>query len=279
VMKQAMDPSGLDRQFAGSIPELYERYMVPLIFEPYAADLAARVAQCHPSRVLEIAAGTGVVTRQLASTLPAGVSIIATDLSPQMLEQAAAVGVRLPVEWRQADAMQLPFPDETFDVVVCQFGVMFFPDKSRAYAEARRVLRRGGTFVFNVWDRIDQNEFTDTVSRALGTLFQDDPPRFMERTPHGYYDCAVIARDLALGGFDRIPTFETVTARSRADHARIPAVALCQSTPLRSEIEARGATRLHEATDVATAAIERRFGTGPVDGKIQAHVVTAERIR
>jgi hypothetical protein len=141
------------------------------------------------------------------------------------------------------------------------------------------VLRRGGAFVFNVWDRIDQNEFTDTVCRALGMLFRDDPPRFMERTPHGYYDRAVIARDLALGGFDRLPEFTTVTERSRADHARTAAIALCQGTPLRSEIEARGSARLREATDVATAAIERRFGAGPVDGKIQAHVVTAERLR
>jgi SAM-dependent methyltransferase len=278
-MSNATNPSSLDREFAGSIPQLYERYMVPLLFEPYACDLAARIALRNPSRVLEIAAGTGVLARHLAGALRPGVAIVATDLSQQMLDQAAAVGVGLPVEWRQADAMQLPFPDEAFDVVACQFGVMFFPDKPRAYAEARRVLRRGGAFVFNVWDRIDQNEFTDTVSRALGMLFQDDPPRFMERTPHGYHDRAVIARDLAAGGFDRWPEFTTVTTRSRADHARIPAMALCQGTPLRNEIEARGAARLHEATDVATAAIERRFGKGPVDGKLQAHVVTAERLR
>jgi ubiquinone/menaquinone biosynthesis C-methylase UbiE len=143
----------IDRTFAGSIPALYERYLVPLIFEPYAYDLASRVALRQPCRDLEVAAGTGVVTRQLANALPPAVSILATDLNQPMLDQAAAAGTTRPVEWRQADAMQLPYPDEAFDVVVCQFAVMFFPDKQKAFSEARRVLRPGGSFIFNVWDR------------------------------------------------------------------------------------------------------------------------------
>jgi SAM-dependent methyltransferase len=194
-----MHPLSTDTAFAGSIPKLYERYLVPLIFEPYAADLALRIVPRHPSRVLEIAAGTGVVTRQLAEALPPAVSIVATDLNQAMLNQAAAEGTSRPVEWRQADALHLPFPDEFFDVVVCQFGVMFFPDKVRAYAEARRVLRPGGQFIFNVWDRIDHNDFANTVTHAVGTLFPDDPPRFLARVPHGYHDLSVIAQDLARG--------------------------------------------------------------------------------
>lgn len=138
--------------------------------------------------MLEIAAGTGVVTRALASVLPDSVSIVATDLNQPMLDHASAVGTKRAIKWRQADAVQLPFEDRTFDAVVCQFGVMFFPEKSRAYSEARRVLRPGGVFIFNVWDRIEENEFADTVTAALELLFPEDPPRFLARTPHGYHD-------------------------------------------------------------------------------------------
>jgi SAM-dependent methyltransferase len=268
------DKSWTDKKFSGSIPKIYETYLVPLIFEPYAADMAKRVAPLRPVRVLEIAAGTGVVTRQLASTLPTATSIIATDLNPPMLEAAKEVGTARPVEWRQADAMQLPFGDGAFDAVVCQFGVMFFPDKAKAYAEARRVLRPGGTFLFNAWDRIEENEFADEVTKALATVFPQDPPRFMARTPHGYHDRGAIARDLKAGGFTAAPNIETVAARSRAASPTIPATAYCEGTPLRSEIETRDASRLAEATQVAAKAIEKRFGTGAVDGKIQAHVVT-----
>jgi SAM-dependent methyltransferase len=265
-----------DKIFTGSIPKLYETYLVPLIFEPYAMDVANRLASRSPARVLEIAAGTGVVTRHLASVLPESVSIIATDLNQPMLDMASAIGTRRPVEWRQADAMHLPFQDGTFDAVLCQFGVMFFPDKSKAFSEARRVLRSGGVFILSVLDRIDENEFADSVTTALECLFPGDPPRFLARIPHGYYDRPTIKRDLANGGFMRAPHISTVAARSRATSPQVPAVAYCQGTPLRNEIEARDASRLGEATDIAAEAVARRFGPGPVDGKIQAHIVTIE---
>ncbi|GMA16046.1 class I SAM-dependent methyltransferase [Deinococcus metallilatus] len=196
-----MHPPETGSVFAGSIPQFYAQYLVPLIFEPYAVDLASRVTRRQPASILEIAAGTGVVTRQLAHTLPPEVSIVATDLSQPMLDQAAAAGTVRPVEWCQADAQQLPFLDEAFDVVVCQFGVMFFPDKVRAFAEARRVLRPHGQFIFSVWDRIEENELTDTILQAVRHLLPDDHPPFMTRIPHGYCDPAVIAQDLGRAGF------------------------------------------------------------------------------
>ena len=272
-----MNSPDTDKVFTGSIPKLYETYLVPLIFEPYAADLVNRLSSRSLSRVLEIAAGTGVVTRALASALPESVSIVATDLNQAMLDQGSAVGTKRAVEWRQADATQLPFQDGTFDVVVCQFGVMFFPEKSKAYAEARRVLRPGGVFIFNVWDRIAENEFAEVVTTALESLFPKDPPRFLARTPHGYHDHRAIERDLASGGFIASPRIDTLAARSRATSSRVPAIAYCQGTPLRNEIEARGASRLGEATDIAAEAIAQRFARGAVDGKIQAHIVTIER--
>jgi SAM-dependent methyltransferase len=272
-----MESSGPDKLFAGSIPKFYETYLVPLLFEPYAADLANRLASRSLRRVLEVAAGTGVVTRAMASVLPAHVSIVATDLNQPMLDQASALGTKRPVDWRQADAMQLPFEDGTFDAVVCQFGVMFFPEKARALSEARRVLRPGGVLIFNVWDRLEENEFADTVTAALSSLFPHDPPRFLARTPYAYHEHASIVQDLANGGFIAPPEIITLAARSRAQSPRDPAIAFCQGTPLRNEIEARDASRLAAATDIAAEAIERRFGRGDVDGKMQAHVVTAER--
>jgi SAM-dependent methyltransferase len=272
-----MASSNTDKVFAGSIPKVYEAYLVPLLFAPYAADLANRLAARSPNRVLELAAGTGVVTRSLASVLPEAVSIVATDLNQPMLDHAAALGTKRPVEWRQADAMQLPFPDESFDAVVCQFGVMFFPDKRGAFAEARRVLRPGGRFVFNTWDRLEHNEFEDTVTAAVAALFPQDPPRFFARTPHGYHDVATIENDLRAAGFDTPPDVVTVAARSHAASARDAAIGLCQGTPLRNEIEARDPSRVEEATNVAADALARRYGRGEIDGKTQAKVVTIQR--
>jgi SAM-dependent methyltransferase len=238
--------------------------------------MARRVAALRPQRMLEIAAGTGVVTRALARALPTATTVVATDLNQPMLDRAAAVGTAQPVQWQQADAMQLPFADASFDAVVCQFGVMFFPDKARACAEARRVLRPGGVFLFNAWDRIEDNEFALVVTDALATVFPADPPRFLARIPHGYHDEQVIARDLAQGGFAAAPTLDMIAARSRAASARVPAMAYCQGTPLRNELEARCAahgTSLAEATAVAARAVAERFGNGAVDAKIQARVV------
>jgi SAM-dependent methyltransferase len=272
-----MSAPNSDKVFAGSIPKLYDTCLVPLIFEPYAADLARRVAARSPARVLEIAAGTGAVTRAMRSMLPAGTSLVATDLNQAMLDQATAVGTSRPVEWRQADAMQLSFADATFDAVVCQFGAMFFPDKPKAFSEARRVLKPGGFYLFNVWDRIEENEFADVVTAALESRFPDDPPRFMARTPHGYHERNLIERDLRSGGFSAAPRIDTLAARSRAASCRDVAIAYCQGTPLRNEIEARDPSALNEATELSAEAIAKRFGRGAVDGKIQAHIITIER--
>jgi ubiquinone/menaquinone biosynthesis C-methylase UbiE len=263
-----------DKVFAGSIPEIYDRFMVPLIFEPYAADLAGRVAALAPSDVLETAAGTGVLTRALASRLAPSTRIVATDLNQAMLDQAARRQQGGIVEWQQADALALPFGDRSFDVVACQFGAMFFPDKVQGYKEARRVLRPAGRFLFNVWDRIADNEFADLVTEVLAGLFPDDPPRFMARTPHGHHDVERIRQDVKAAGFAEVAV-EAVDARSRAPSARHVAVAYCQGTPLRTEIEARDASRLEEATDRAAQAVAQRFGTNAVEGRIRALVVSA----
>lgn len=264
-----------DSVFAGSIPENYDRYMVPLIFEPFAEDLARRAASLSPSKVLETCAGTGVVTRTLAPRLPIGASYTVTDLNQPMLDYAASR--QAPddrITWQQADALSLPFEDAAFDLVCCQFGAMFFPDRLSAYREARRVLKPDGHFLFNVWDRIEENVFADEVTNALAEVFPDDPPRFMARTPHGYHDTVLIRRELEAAGFSSV-FIETRAEQSRASSPRLPAVAYCQGTLLRGEIEARDAGKLEAATDHATAAIAARHGSGEVSAKIQAHVILA----
>jgi ubiquinone/menaquinone biosynthesis C-methylase UbiE len=247
-----------------------------LIFEDYAADLADRVAAGLPSRVLETAAGTGIVTHALARRLPHATEIVATDLNQPMLDFAAAQPGGEQVAWRQADAQNLPFPDASFDAVICQFGVMFFPDKAAAYREARRVLKPGGRFLFNVWGSLAENEVSQVVSDAVAALFPADPPQFLARTPYTYHDTLGIEQELRAAGFARIEV-EAVAKRSRAPSHRDPALGFCQGSPMRAEIEARDPGGLQRVTDAAAAAVAARFGQGPIDGKIQAYVFTAHR--
>jgi SAM-dependent methyltransferase len=265
-----------DKLFAGSIPEIYDRLLVPLIFEPYAADLAGRVAMAQPREVLETAAGTGVLTRALALRLAPSTRIVVTDLNQPMLDQASRRQGGGNIEWKQADALALPFGDESFDVVACQFGVMFFPDRPRGYTEAHRVMKPGGRFLFSVWDRIEENEFADVVTTALAGVFPKDPPLFMARTPHGHHDVGRIRADLTAAGFAGI-SVDAVDATSKVASPRHAAVAYCQGTPLRNEIEARDASRLEEATNRATEALAQRFGKGTIEGRTRAFVITAER--
>lgn len=270
-----------DRLFAGSIPEIYDRYLVPMIFEPYALDLAGRIARAKPRTILETAAGTGALTWAIAAQLPAGATLLATDLNQPMLDRAMArqLSDGRPddrIAWRQADALALPFGAQSFDVVACQFGAMFFPDRAVGFSEARRLLRPGGHLMFNVWGRISENEFPQVIMDALAELFPDDPPRFMARLPHGYFDPDAIRADLNAAGFTEI-AIEVVDKISRAPSALDAAIAYCQGTPWRSEIEAQGASGLEAATRRAADALARRFGRGAIEGRIRALVVTAVR--
>ena len=265
----------IGKVFTGSIPEYYDAYMVPLGFEKYARNIADRVRAINPKSVLETAAGSGVVARALAPHLSADARYVVTDLAQPMLDHATSKhGPDDRIEWQQADALNLPFDCRSFDTVLCQFGAMFFPDRSKGHAEALRMLDIGGQYIFSVWDRIETNEFADIVTKTAAQLFPEDPPLFLAQTPHGYYDHDLILNDLHRAGFLDI-TIETITEPSLAASAHDVALGFCHGTPLRYEIEGRDPTRLDEVTDKVTRAIETKYGSGPVEAKVCGHIVTA----
>ncbi|MBD2748702.1 methyltransferase domain-containing protein [Microvirga sp. BT688] len=268
--------SATDAVFKGSIPALYEQYLGPLKFEPFAEDLAERLTDLTRGHILETAAGTGIVTRALAKTLPPQVEITATDLNQAMLDHAQS-RLRAPnVRWLQADAQALPFDNGSFDAVVCQFGVMFFPDKLSGYREALRVLKPGGRFLFNVWNALDFNPVSRIVSETVAKAFPDDPPRFIERVPFGYFDPDRIRGEVQQAGFENVDV-SVVDKISHAPSTREPAIGLCQGTPLRAEIEARAPGRLEEITARAMEALAGHFGSSTVENRMSAVVVTAWR--
>lgn len=262
-----------DSEFVGTIPDIYDHLLVPMIFQGAADRLADAVAGFGPDDVLETAAGTGVLTRALADRLP-GARITATDLNPPMLARARQrVGDSSLVQFQQADALALPFPDDSFDLVACQFGVMFFPDRVAGHREARRVLRSDGHLAFNVWDDVDHNDIARVIEAALTEIVPDPALTFMSRTPHGYSDPETIRADVETAGFTTLD-FEPVEAVNRTT-AEEAALAFCQGTPLRGVIEKQGAMTPEEATSIATEALLAHYGPGQIEGPIRFYQVIA----
>lgn len=260
--------------FSASVADLYDAILGPFMFEPFAPETAGRLAGVGGD-VLEIAAGTGILTRELDRVLGPGARITASDLNPPMLAVGAAkLAGSGRVVWRQADALALPFGEASFDAVVVQFGVMFYPDKVAGHAEAARVLRPGGRYVVSVWDDLASNPVAQVVHEAAGACFPDDPPDFFARTPHGHHDVSTLLADMVAAGFSD-SSAETVTLAAGRLGARDLARGFCQGTPLRGEIVQRDEGRLGEVTAAVERALEARFGPGPVESTIQAHILTA----
>ena len=264
-----------DRVFSGSIPAIYDRFMVPLVFQPYADLVAERAARLRPRRLLETAAGTGVVTAALHRALP-DASIVATDLNQPMLNQAALRIAAPGVRFEAADALELPFDDGGFDLVVCQFGVMFYPDKVRGNVEAWRVLRDGGQYLLVIWDQIERNHATMVAGRAVAELLPEGAAQFYERVPFRYHDPVVIEQDLRAAGFAQI-AIETIQLMSKAASARDAAIALVQGTPMRTDIEEVAPGKLAAATDAAEAALRQFEGPGGFEAPMSAHLVLATK--
>lgn len=262
-------------RFDGSIPEMYDRHLGALLFEAHAADIAERVANLRPRRVLEIAAGTGIVSRQLLETLPAEASLTVTDLNAPMLEYARSKSIARgrDVEWRQADAQQLPFPDESFDTVVCQFGVMFFPDKRKGLIEFNRVLEKGGALIFSVWDSFDTNPVQAIAHSTIGTFFEEDPPDFY-KVPCGMGNRVEAVHLTEDAGFKDV-VIETVSLTGSSSSARSAAQGLVKGNPVINAIRERGSTDVDGIVLALARALEVRFGAGPIQVPLRAHVLTA----
>lgn len=267
--------ASIDVRFSGSVPANYEQYMVPLLFRPYAQQLAARALAMQPKRILETAAGTGVVTAALARALPAA-QIIATDLNQAMLDVAAQRLDASNVSLRQADALDLPFDDGSFDLVVCQFGVMFYPDKVQGNAQAYRVLRDGGHYLLAIWDRIERNPLCNLAHETMSRQFPDNPPMFMKRGPFSYYEPEWIERDLRAAGFGSVG-IETVELRSRSPSAEDAARGLTYGSPMGVELEEYGPGALDSVFDEFSRAAVRFEGPDGFDAPMTAHIVTATK--
>lgn len=268
--------SSKEASFGGSVPQIYQRLLVPLLFLEYAEDIASRVKLRAQGTVLETACGTGVVTRQLRQTLPASARLVATDLSPPMLEVAQQQLKDLPgIEFRQADATALPFEDASFDAVVCQFGAMFFPDKGQGYREAARVLKPGGSFLFNVWDSLSQNPIPDGVAKAVARLTPDNPADFLGKIPYGYYDRKGIEAQLKANGFAEVEYF-VQKKTSRAPSAHDASFAFTAGTPLAAQLAERGIT--DKANAAAEQAMRDQFGDGAVSTQMQAILFVARKL-
>lgn len=254
--------------FKHSTPVLYDRYMGPLLFEPYAKYVAEQVGDFGPMRILETAAGTGVVTRAVLNAVPEA-KIVATDINPAVVEFAAQHVPPERATFQVADAQALPFEDELFDLVLCLFGAMFFPDKVRANSEARRVLRAGGHYVLVTFDRLELNPIPEAAGKAVATLFPEDP-RYMQRGPFSYPDARSVEADLRKAGFADIE-LQTVELTSRVT-AREAAQGIVLGSPFRAEIERLDPSALERAT---AAVFEALLPWDGKDAPMSAHVATA----
>lgn len=261
-----------DSAFAGSIPALYEQCLVPVLFAPYAEDLVARAAALTPGTVLELAAGTGAVSHALAAALPRA-RIIATDLNPAMLAVAETRADASNLSFEPADAQSLPFPAQAFDLVLAQFGAMFFPDKPGAWREARRVLAPGGTLLFNVWDRLEANPGSEAIHQAVRDAVPNPKPEFLTRTPFGYHDAALIERDLRAGGFTEVDIVR-VARTSPPGSATQLARGMCLGSPLGNELAVHPEALRDHALAAATEAAAR---AEPASGFAMSALVVAAR--
>jgi SAM-dependent methyltransferase len=262
--------------FVGTVPPNYDRYLGPLLFHPYADDLAARLPVARGTRVLEVACGTGIVTGRLVRRLAGQGSLVATDLNDAMITHAKT---RIPadpaLEWRQADGMSLPFPDRAFDVVVCEFGLMFFPDKAAGVREAFRVLRPGGTYLFNVWDRIERNAVARISHDTIRTFFPDDPPQFYQ-TPFNLQDTAVVRGLLDAAGFVDVEGV-SVEKVGQSPSAADAAIGLVEGNPVLGAIMERRPAALPDIKAAVARNIAAELGDHPVRSPLRAHVFTARR--
>jgi SAM-dependent methyltransferase len=258
----------------GTMLAIRDRYLAVSLLAPFADDMARRLSRISMGPLLETLADTGTLTQAIASAMSAGLTIIATDPSAEMIELASTKPGMARVNWQQADPAALPFPDATFGIVACHFGVVTLRDPVQAFVEARRVIKSGGRFVFSVPGPIRHNPVADCLQDAMDDLFPTDPPGFVGHILHGYSDNEVIDDDLTEAGFtDAIYT--VVDLPYAVASALDAAVGYCLGTGLRSEIEVRAPGDTDRVTRAAASALAKRFGTGLIEASMRAHIISA----
>ena len=263
--------------FSGSIPEYYDSCLGPAWFDAFAVDLAQRLPAKPPGDVLEIASGTGLVTRRLRERLDPAVRLVATDLSKAMLDYARGkLSDAKGIGWREVDAVNLPFDAGEFGAVVCAFGLMFVPDKKAALKEARRVLKEGGILLFNVWDRIEENPHAAVTAQVVEGLFPGDQ-KMRFRIPYEMHDPALLQRLLAETRFTDVRIGKKRLQVGRVS-ARTMAMVQIRGTPRSLLIEKRGVP-LDEVVEKVAAALTKIGGADPYHGHAQAVVAEARRAR
>ncbi len=258
-------------QFIGDIPENYDKGLGPIIFDDYAADLSRRAAAMHPTRVLELACGTGIVSRKLKSAFGADTHLTVTDLNAPMLAVARGkFSVDENIEFATANAMQLDFPDNHFDLVVCQFGVMFFPDKQASFREALRVLRPGGSYLLNTWGEMSENPFSQIAHDVSAQFFSKDPPGFY-RVPFSYADPTAVCGDMLLAGFQKIE-HETICLQKKVKNWEAFARGLVFGNPLIGEIKEHGNINPDDVMGAIKQRLHADFGPEPGPMPLKATV-------
>lgn len=268
------DTQAENTSFIGMVPENYERYLGPLMFKPYAQDLAYRLVVGDRSEVLELACGTGILTSELLSVMDSGVHLVASDLNEPMLAVAQRKIRDRRVEWQQADACALPFEAGRFDAVISQLGIQFFADKAVAAGEVRRVLRPGGVFLFSTWGGPQRNPLAHIAQQTAEACFPSDTPTFYH-VPWSYGDTRQIESDLRAGGFRHV-SIQPVTLVGRAPSADYAAMGVVQGTPMANAINERRSITVDAFTAVISASLTRELGDGPLALPMQAWVVRAQ---
>jgi SAM-dependent methyltransferase len=270
------DPANWYAAVDSDVPSFYDRGLGPVFFVDFADDIARRTAASTPSRVLETAAGTGIVSRRLRDLLPAAAQLTVTDLNPAMLDVARSkfdAGERVSIE--PADTAALPFPDAAFEALVCQFGLMFFPDKDRVFREAHRVLTGYGRYLFSVWDSQHYNPIGPLQIGIAANFFPSDPPRFFE-APLSCYRIDPIKDGLHEAGFSEIRV-EVLSREQNIPDVAAFARALVHGSPFIAEIRARGGVDPEQVVEALRDALPREFGTAPTRLPLQAIVFEATR--
>lgn len=262
--------------FSGSIPKFYENNLGTIFFEPFSTEMALRVKDLKANSILEIACGTGRLTKYLPLVTPKKFSsITATDVNPAMLELARRTVAWKNIDWQVVDAMELPYGDSLFDVVVAQFGVMFYPDKQKAFKDSHRVLADNGSFIFSAWDSLRHNPIAQLTDNIITEFFPTDTPAFY-KIPFSYFNEDEIRSDLATAGF-RAVNIERLKLEGYAANANDAAVGLLQGTPLYNAIIERGEELLPAMTEKLAQEIRSLFGDTDLSIPIQANIVTAEK--